>query len=212
MPLVFSASDGKRLGQVSQAGGTFAILDAEGNFFAGPQNQRERNEQMRAFTPDNSRVATFNNTNRLVVSGSTAFLHSGNALKAFDMKKNNELMAQIQPLDSELNSLNKEIKKKPNDAALKERKKAIQTELDKLRKQIETCWLWEQNGPVPLDLITTPETIVAGYPSKVAILSRSDGSEIWQAPIKGKVHGLTISNGILYVSTDRGAIHAFKSN
>ena len=195
VPLVFSTANGKRLGSVAQAGGTFALIDHDGNFFAGPQNQRSGDEQIRAFNPDHAQVATFNNANRLVVSGNIAYIHSNKELRAFDMKTSSMTTTEL----------------RQQEAALKDsdNKQATQDQIAALKKQLEACWLWNTSARLPLELIATPKTLIAGYPGEVAILSKEDGSVLWSAKVKGTVHGLTYSNGILYVSTDRGAIHTF---
>lgn len=209
-PLVFDIKNGNRVGQVGQAGGTFALIDESGNFFAGPQNQRERDEQMRAFNTDNTRVATFNNANRLVVSGKTAYIHTNKELKAFDMAKNTTVVSALYPAEELARKTQQKINAKPaNIEELKTQKKELDTEIAKLKKEQETCWLWNKSARLPLDLIATPKTIIAGYPGEVEVLSKEDGKVLWSAKVEGVVHGLTYSNGTLYVSTDLGAVHAF---
>jgi outer membrane protein assembly factor BamB len=37
------------------------------------------------------------------------------------------------------------------------------------------------------------------------------GKELWAASVTGKVHGLAVANGRLFVSTDLGTIHCFRA-
>lgn len=209
-PLVFNISNGEQVGKVGQAGGTFALIDQSGNFFAGPENQRSRDEQMRAFNTDNTRVATFNNANRLVVSGDTAYIHTNRELKAFDMKKNNALASKLLPLEAQARKTQQQINAKPaNVDELKTKKKELDQQIAKLKQEQATCWLWNRSSRLPLDLIATPKTIIAGYPGEVEIISKEDGKVLWNTEIEGTAHGLTYSNGTLYVSTNLGTIHAF---
>jgi len=218
VPLVFSAKTGKKLGQVPQAGGVFAILDSDGRFFAGPQNQRTRSEEVRAFnTKNNARIATFSSANRLVVSDDIAYLHTDKKLKAFDLKKNERINQQITPLQVKLDHINKELKKlkkqkdKEKTKELTKNRNALKAEISKIKKSSSECWLWTKDSPLPYDLIATPSHIIAGFDGSVSIISRKTGETIWTTKVHGKAHGLSIVDGQLYISTDLGGIQAFGS-
>lgn len=213
VPLVFSAAKGERLGDVAQAGGVFAILDESGNFFAGPQNQRTGTEEMRAIsTKDNARIATFGSANRLVVADHVAYLHTDNKLKAFDLSKNSQIQHQIRQLQPRLHQINKELKNKPDNAKeLTAEKQQLQAKIKQLNQSTASCWIWEKESDLPLDLIATPSHIIAGFDGLVAVVERTSGETIWSTPIIGKAHGLSLSDGKLYISTDLGAIHSFGS-
>ena len=51
--------------------------------------------------------------------------------------------------------------------------------------------------------------VIAGGKGKIAAFGAADGKEIWTAKVKGTVHGLAISNGLLIAATDTGAIYCF---
>lgn len=216
VPLVFSAAKGNKLGQVPQAGGVFAILDADGHFFAGPQNQRTRTEEVRAInTKNNTRIATFGSANRLVVANHIAYLHTDKKLKAFDLKKKALITEKIGTLQPQVNQLNKELKQKPAKekiAELTKKRNTLNQQINQLKKSIATCWLWEKESPLPFDLIATPTQIIAGFDGQVSIISRETGETTWTTPVQGKAHGLSLINNQLYISTDQGAIHTFATN
>ncbi len=216
VPLVFSATTGKKEGKVPQAGGIFAILDDDGRFFAGPSNQKTRNDEVRAFnTQTNSRIATFGDADRLVVSNGIAYLHSGKQLKAFDLKKNDQINEQIAPLQKKLDAINKELRKKHDKEKkdqLTQQRNELNQQISDIKKTLSTCWIWSKKSPLPYDLIATPNQIIAGFDGSVAIISRKTGETIWTAPVSGKAYGLSIIDGQLYISTDLGSIQAFGSN
>ncbi len=87
-PLIINPKTGETEGGVGHAGGVFCILTEDDNLLAGPNNQREADNQLRLINEAGQRTATFNNTARAVVAGKIAYLHSGGNLKAFDRAKN----------------------------------------------------------------------------------------------------------------------------
>jgi outer membrane protein assembly factor BamB len=60
-------------------------------------------------------------------------------------------------------------------------------------------------------MIMAGDVLFAGGENKVGAFSTKDGKEIWIAPVIGTAHGLSVINGGLYVSTDKGQIHCFRS-
>lgn len=212
VPLVFDIKTGKTTGTIAQAGGTFALIDDDGNFFAGPNNQHSKDEQLRAFNPENSsRIATFNDTNRLVVSANFAYLHSEKKLKAFDLAKSKEIQAELSPLQNQLTSIDKQLKKKPENADdLQRQRETLNQQIKVLNQKHTTCWIWDRAEEIPYDLIATPTKIIAGFNNRVAIIDQKTGKQILSIPVDGKAHGLSIINNTLIVSTHKGTIQAFK--
>jgi outer membrane protein assembly factor BamB len=60
-------------------------------------------------------------------------------------------------------------------------------------------------------MIMAGDVLFAGGENKVASFSTKDGKEIWTAPVTGTAYGLSVINGGLYVSTDKGHIHCLRS-
>lgn len=62
-----------------------------------------------------------------------------------------------------------------------------------------------------LSLAGAANVIFAGGEDVVAAFDAKTGDRLWQHSIDGKAYGLAVANGRLYVSTDVGAIYAFKA-
>jgi len=60
-------------------------------------------------------------------------------------------------------------------------------------------------------MIMAGDVLLAGGENKVAAFNAKDGKEIWNAPVTGIAHGLSVMNDGLYASTDRGHIHCFRN-
>jgi len=69
--------------------------------------------------------------------------------------------------------------------------------------------VWNVSSSYPYGLILAGDTLFAGGDDEVAALSTTDGSVLWTAPVNGRVHGLAVANGSLFVSTNKGTIHSF---
>lgn len=70
--------------------------------------------------------------------------------------------------------------------------------------------LWTTETPLPSELIVCRNSVLIGLDHEVRAYSRETGTLEWQTTIPGRVHGLAISEGSLYVSDSLGAIHAFR--
>jgi outer membrane protein assembly factor BamB len=71
--------------------------------------------------------------------------------------------------------------------------------------------IWSIPSSYPYELILAGDTLFAGGDDEVAAISTSDGSVSWRSPCNGRVHGLAVANGGLFVSTDLGTIHRFRA-
>jgi len=69
--------------------------------------------------------------------------------------------------------------------------------------------IWNISSPYRYGLILAGDTLFAGGDDEVAALSTADGSVLWTAPVNGRVHGLAVANGGLFVSTNKGTIYSF---
>jgi len=68
---------------------------------------------------------------------------------------------------------------------------------------------WRSPRAGVVAIILAGDQVIAGCRDEVAILSASDGKELWKAKVDGDAVGLTVANGRLLVSTTRGVIHGF---
>ena len=68
---------------------------------------------------------------------------------------------------------------------------------------------WSVTRPAPVELIVAGPHLILGYSGHVDILDTTDGKQLATLEVEGTAHGLTVAAGRLFVSTDRGLIHAF---
>jgi len=69
--------------------------------------------------------------------------------------------------------------------------------------------IWSVDCDCPYALILAGDTLFAGGDGVVRAYGILDGVERWSAVVKGRARGLAVAKGGLFVSTDRGHIHAF---
>lgn len=69
--------------------------------------------------------------------------------------------------------------------------------------------IWNVSCRFPYELIVAGELLFAGGDYEVAAFDSKTGEKIWTAKVEGKVYGLAVANGKLFVSTSTGAIYAF---
>ncbi|MCK4998165.1 MAG: PQQ-binding-like beta-propeller repeat protein [Anaerohalosphaera sp.] len=82
------------------------------------------------------------------------------------------------------------------------------TKLARIRRS-DKAVIWTVSSSYPYELILAGTTLFAGGNHEVAAISTTNGSVIWTAPVNGRVRGLAVAGGSLYVSTDHGSIHCF---
>ena len=199
-PLAFDREDGAPRGKIGEAGGVFCVLSEDDMLFAGPPHQKERDDQIRvANLGSSAAVASFTGTNRILVAGELAWLATDGKLKCLNREANVQAQEQIRKTQSE-------VKKKTITA---DQAKPI---LAAAQKQLQEAWLWEVASDVPFDMIKAGDAVVIGLNGSVCAYSVSDGRQLWRVELPGTAHGLAVSAGRLFVSTDLGHIHAFGSD
>lgn len=70
--------------------------------------------------------------------------------------------------------------------------------------------VWTADCDCPLALIMAGDVLLAGGQDRVAAFDARDGRRLWSQSVDGKAYGLAVAQGRLLVSTDTGALHAFK--
>lgn len=78
------------------------------------------------------------------------------------------------------------------------------------RKSQKVVWATEVEKP--LELIVVGDAVVVGGTDYVAAVGLDDGKLRWKSPIDGKGYGLAAAGGALFVSTNEGVIHCFRSD
>ncbi len=69
---------------------------------------------------------------------------------------------------------------------------------------------WEIPCADACEVILAGSTIVVGATDRVAAYRVEDGSAAWNGAVAGKAYGLAVSDGALFVSTDKGHVHCFR--
>ena len=196
-PLTFDRTNGVPRGEVGEAGGVFCILSEDEMLFAGPPHQKERDDQIRiADLKSRASVASFSGTNRILVDGKIAWLAADGKLKYVDREKHTQAQGLSRQAQQDL---------KKGDITPPIAKSIV----DKAERSMRDAWGWEVDSLAPLDLIKAGDSLIVGTDAGVIAYEATTGREQWRAEVDGAAHGLAVANGMLFVSTDRGHIHAF---
>jgi outer membrane protein assembly factor BamB len=210
-PAIFAREDGRLLGQLPSAGGTFALL-AQNVLVTGPG--RGSKELNAADVDTQYKIATFDGLSMLV-NGSIAYMLSEKELSAFNRELYLDLSRERNKLSEKSKKLKDQLKKtdKNTDKA-KELNRDIRTltnQISELSKKMKDCYLWTVECQYPHSMIMAGDVLYLGGDNKIAAYKAQDGSVLWTAAVEGKAFGLSAANGALYVSTDNGQIHCFRS-
>ena len=95
-------------------------------------------------------------------------------------------------------------------SARKDPKKLAQAK-EKMKEYAGVGIVWQVPSDFDDALISTRDFVIAGGQDRVIMLSRKDGSKIWETKVNGNVTGLAATDNVLLVSTEAGYIHAFSS-
>ncbi|MFC1792650.1 PQQ-binding-like beta-propeller repeat protein [Planctomycetota bacterium] len=209
-PAIFARTDGESLGELSSAGGTFALL-TENVLVTGPGRGSKELGASDVVTKD--KIATFGGL-RMLVSGSKAYMQSENQLSAFERGTYLELSKEQTLLIRRRDTINKRLKKiaknLPETKQLQEEIGALTTQIGKLSGKMKDCYRWTVRCEYPYSMIMARDVLFVGGDNKIAAIEALTGKVVWEAPVDGKAYGLSVVNGGLYVSTDKGRIHCFR--
>jgi len=210
-PAMFARVNGEFLGELPSAGGAYALL-TEDVLVSGPGRGPKEISASDVKTKD--RIATFAGL-RMIVDGRIAYMQSESELSAFDRNRYLEISRQKNNLSSQYKKTEDELKKltegAPQAEQLRKESRDIAAKLQELSKQLKDCYLWTVVCECPYSMIMSGDILFAGGDNKVAAHNTTDGKEIWSAPVEGKAFGLSVINGGLFVSTNRGHIHCFRN-
>jgi outer membrane protein assembly factor BamB len=211
-PAIFTREDGRLVGQLPSAGGTFALL-AQDVLVSGPGR---RSKELNASEVDTQyKIATFDGLSMLV-KGSIAYMLSEKKLSAFNRDLYLDLSRQRNKLSEKSNKLKNQFRKGNNNTDTKEQLsrdiRTITNQISKLSRKMKDCYLWTVECQYPHSMIMAGDVLFLGGDNKIAAYNAHNGRVIWTAPVEGKAFGLSIANGALYASTDKGQIHCFRSS
>lgn len=211
-PVMFARADGTFQGQLPSAGGAYALLTND-VLVTGPGRGLKELNANDVRTKDS--IATFGGL-RMLVNGTTAYMQSEKKLSAFNRGRYLELSRKINNLRQQYAKIEKQLKRLDKNTLqakqLQENLRNIRAERAELSKRLKDCYLWTVQCEYPCSIIMAGNLLFAGGENKVAAISTSNGREIWSTAVTGTAHGLTVMNGGLYVSTDKGQIHCFRSD
>jgi outer membrane protein assembly factor BamB len=209
-PFVFSRADGRLLGELPSAGGTFALL-TEDVLVAGPG--RGAKELNAADVETKSKVAMFDGL-RMLVNGPTAYMQSETQLSAFDrgsyLKLSREQFRLAQQRDKLKDQLKKLDKSSAEAQEIQQQIDTLAAPIDELSGKMKDCYLWTVACNYPYSMIMADEVLFVGGENRIAAIEAGSGKVLWTAPVGGRAFGLSILNGGLFASTDRGYIHCFR--
>jgi len=210
-PAMFARADGRSQGEFPSAGGAYTLL-TEDVLVTGPGRGPKELNANDVKTKD--RIATFGGL-RMLVNGPIAYMQSEKKLSAFNRsrylelsKRRNSLRQQHETIKKQLGKVNKDA---PEAKQFQENLRHIEAELGELSTKLRDCYLWTVECEYPYSMILAGDVVFAGGENKVAAFSTKDGKESWSTPVSGQAHGLSVMNGSLYVSTDKGHIHCFRN-
>lgn len=69
--------------------------------------------------------------------------------------------------------------------------------------------VWQRPATGVCALAATRRQLITGGDGFVAGLDAASGAEVWRAAVDGRAYGLAVSDGRLFVSTDRGTVYGF---
>lgn len=210
-PLVFNRGDGGFLHQVGGSGGTFCLLTGDMLVY-GPGKVGT----LDAFPEgSNDQLATFQG-NQMIVTPDVSFLHTDRDIRALDRANFTRLKTVVTKMGNKINSIEKELRKIEDKESAEA--KNLQADIEESRAtmveaetQLKDTLLWERELNDPYSLILGGGTLFAGGTNEAVAIGAENGETIWSHPVKGRALDLAIAGKRLYVSTDQGKIHCFKS-
>jgi outer membrane protein assembly factor BamB len=216
-PILFERPTGKMRGPIGESGGAFAILTPDDHLLArfGSQKQDTMTE---ADALSRDKLAHYDDANRILVDEGVAYLQAGTELRGFDRAKFLEAQRRINELEPRQKEIEEKLEEleynvfKPEGAQLAEALNAVKTEIRTLTESLPEAFLWRVDCDMPHALIKAGNTLFTGGDNVVAAFNAETGERTWEVEVDGAAHGLTVANGKLYISTDRGTIYAFETD
>ena len=210
-PFIIARADGESLKELPSGGGTFALL-TENVLVTGPGRREKELNASDVQTRD--KIATFGGL-RMLVGGPTAYMQSENQLSAFDRGSYLKLAREQSSLARQKDKITEQLKKMdkntPESRQLREEINTLKTRIDELSGKMKECYLWTARCEYPYSMIMAGDVLFVGGENKIAGIDSSTGKVFWDASVDGKAYGLSVINGGLYVSTDKGRIYCFRS-
>ncbi len=204
-PAIFNKATGELEASLDGPGGAYALVVDD--FLYNLTGRSTQVGLVDAATRE--RIASFDGLH-VIAKQSTAFLHTQKELSSFDRIRHTELSRQSAELDKRVQELRTK-QKKTATASVASEIKTLQGEIRKLDQSKEECFAWRVPCTNSYSLIMAGNTLYTGGDSQVVAYDATTGQRIWAATVDGSAYGLSVANGRLLVSTDRGTVHCFAS-
>lgn len=188
-PQTFDRRNGDALGGLPGAGGSFALVLKDMIVHGGSEDSR-----LKIARPDTREQIVSTEAIRMLAEGPMVFFLRDETLSALDRDRYLELSREIRGLSA---------------IRAENRTEAQQARLTEAVQERDSCQRWSVECDCPYEMIKAGDLIFTGGVEKVVARNASDGEIRWEAPVSGKAYGLAISDGRLYVSTDKGLIYCF---
>jgi outer membrane protein assembly factor BamB len=205
--LVFDRKYGWRGEEAGGAiGGTYALL-ADNQIYTGTQ------EHLLTLDQETGRAGfAWFPGRRLTVSGNMAYMATGRELLAMDRTAYAQASRRRNALEFKTKTLRTQLNQATADARgpIQQQLDGVTQELAKHnRENVEPAVKWQVACPCDAELIVCDNLVLAGGQDEVCAFSRENGDCAWKAEVEGKACGLTLADGHLYVSTDKGRVYCF---
>jgi len=133
----------------------------------------------------------------LTMQGDRMYLLTGSTLQVWEKAQFIELQRKI----SKINKVRKN-RRTPEQKA----------DLAELHRQVNTCKQSDTPAAPSYETVLAGDYLVCGGADTVTAYDRNSGKTAWQATVDGNVYGLAVSDGNLFVTTDKGIISCFQAD
>ncbi len=216
-PIVCHLATGEIKGALGNSGdgGVFALVTEDDTLFHGRGQNHGSFGELRVFDGQNrDYIAKFPKATHLVICKNIAYMTSLDEISAFDRGKYFDLQHKLAHLHKQNEAFKAELKKLGENDPQKENLlrtiDQLNIKINQLKSYIPDCYIWRHSNSHHHDLIMTGETLILGGANSIIARRADNGEEIWRSHVAGRVHGLAVAQGALFVSTDAGKIYCFR--
>ncbi len=213
-PAFFNRRDGSFMGYFDDLGGAFALLSEDDSVFH--ESGRNTNQISLSDLKTKERIATFDGL-RIIVDGDMAYLMSKTQIYSINRTRYIDLSKQKNALSKRANEIGELLKKARrsqsniNAEELTSELRAGKVKIAEIDKDMKGCVRWSRIGSFPYVMIKSANLLFAGGDDIVSAFDTETGEEVWTDTVIGRVYGLTVANGNLIVSTDKGFIYSYSN-
>jgi outer membrane protein assembly factor BamB len=195
-PASFDRADGAGLGQIDgfdkrDVGGCFALV-LNDMVVHGPSESGN----IHISEPESQEKIASSPGIQMVACGSMAYILTEDDLTAIDRGRYLELGKEIRTIERVKSS---------------ERTEEQEQRLIELKEARTDCERWRVPCESACSLIMAGDALVVGANGRASTYDAGTGELVWTGEVSGKAYGLAVADDALFVSTDTGQIHCFRS-